>query len=70
MAKYVYCEHFKDGHEVRQEFDTPAEAIGFANMHYAENPDVLRAYVVESFNDDLDMEKWVNGKEIKVLKDC
>ena len=69
MAKYVYCEEFKDGHQFRQAFDNKAEAYGFANMHYEHNPSVVRAYVVESENDDLDLNEWVKGREIKILKD-
>ena len=69
MASYVYCEEFKDGHQYRAKFATKAEAYGFANIHYENNPDVIRAYVVQTEEDDPDLSQWVYGKEIKILKD-
>ena len=69
MGVYVYCEEFKDGHQFRQGFATKAEAFGFANMHFENNPDVVRAYVVEAEDENPDLREWVKGKEIKILKD-
>jgi len=69
MVKYIYCEEFKNGRQFRQGFATKAEAFGFANTHFENNPDVVRAYVVQAEDEDPDLSTWVKGVEIKVLKD-
>ena len=67
--KYIYVEQFKDGHQFRQAFNNKAEAIGFANMHFERNPDIKRACVVETEEEDPNLKEWINGHEIKVLTD-